>query len=292
MKYSNCIYFRSGRFTARLQTPIRSVVDLVKAYYPVEGKPSATVDFDILLLPSKGVRRFVKPQVRYICNGVEAFNALPVEQAYPMLEWGLNWSVTQRFNEALVIHAAVLEKNNRAVILPGLPGAGKSTLCAALTHGGGWRLLSDELTLYEHQSNRVLPNPRPISLKNQSIPLIQNGFNVEMTPVVHDTLKGSVSHTKPPKDSLQGVETSVEPSHIIFPRFNRSMPREAICEMVQAKSEYFVKLADNSFNYSILGVDGFKAVGRLVSQCHVYDLEYGGDFKTVLDYFEGIAVDE
>ena len=67
-----------------------------------------------------------------------------------MLEWGLNWCVAGHAHQYLMLHAAALERNGRAVILPGDPGAGKSTLTAALMLSG-WRLLSDEITLVDRE---------------------------------------------------------------------------------------------------------------------------------------------
>ena len=46
----------------------------------------------------------------------------------------------------LLVHAAVLERDGRAVVMPGPSGVGKSTLCAALV-ARGWRLLSDEVAM-------------------------------------------------------------------------------------------------------------------------------------------------
>lgn len=282
-------YLQCGRFTVSLQSTLNSVNEAVsRNYHELSGSPEF-VDFAIKLVPTRGARRWVKPQARFLCNGLEPFNPLPLNQAYPLLEWGLNWAVTQHFHETLVIHAAVLEKNGKAVILPGLPGAGKSTLCAALAYGGGWRLLSDELTLYDPEYHEVLPNPRPVSLKNQSIDLIAKHFTVPMTPTVHDTLKGSVAHTKPTSDSLHRVMENCPPTHVIFPKFNANLTAKTVRESSSPKSRYFFDIADNSFNYSILRHKGFLAVGKLVSQCDVRNVEYGGDFDSIIEYFETLV---
>src|SRR3546814_17273791 len=74
-------------------------------------------------------------------------------QALPMLEWGLNWCIGAHGHQFLIIHAAVIERNGLAAILPGAPGSGKSTLTACLVHNG-WRLLSDAMALVSLQGGR------------------------------------------------------------------------------------------------------------------------------------------
>lgn len=80
-----------------------------------------------------------------------------------MFEWGLNWVVAQNAHQFLVIHAAVVERHGRALIFPGAPGSGKSTLCAALL-SRGWRLLSDEMALISRQNGEVTPFFRVLSV--------------------------------------------------------------------------------------------------------------------------------
>src|SRR3546814_3330456 len=87
-----------------------------------------------------------------------------------MLEWGLNWCIGLHGHRYLIIHAAAIERNGLAVILPGAPGSGKSTLTAFLVHHG-WRLLSDELALVSLHDGRLTALARPIGLKNRSIDL-------------------------------------------------------------------------------------------------------------------------
>ena len=53
----------------------------------------------------------------------------------------------------LVMHGNVLEKNGNAIVVCGHSSAGKSALSAALVKGSGFRLLSDDLTVFDRQGN-------------------------------------------------------------------------------------------------------------------------------------------
>ncbi len=142
------LVLRTGAFSTRIHTRIGHLADaiaLLYADYPVEA-PTAFADFQVRLHRPAGPRHWLKPQVRFDSDGREPFAPLPLAQAYPMFEWVMNWCVSSRAHGYLVIHAAVLERGGRALIMPAPPGSGKSTLCAALAMRG-WRLLSDELAL-------------------------------------------------------------------------------------------------------------------------------------------------
>ena len=82
------------------------------------------------------------------------------------------------------------------IIMPGVPGAGKSTLCAALGLTG-WRILSDEHALIQPGTAQVVPLCRPVSLKNESIEVIRSfDPGAIFGPVSKDTHKGTVAHMK------------------------------------------------------------------------------------------------
>ena len=68
------------------------------------------------------------------------FDTIPTGQAYAFLEWGMNWCVSLHANEYLKLHAAAVSREDATIIMPGVPGSGKSTLCAALGLNG-WRIL-------------------------------------------------------------------------------------------------------------------------------------------------------
>ena len=108
----------------------------------------------------------------------------------------MNWCVSIHANEYLKLHAAVVARGGTALIMPGVPGAGKSTLCAALGLNG-WRVLSDEHALIPPGTAEVVPLCRPVSLKNESIALIESfSQNAVFGPVSEETHKGTVAHMK------------------------------------------------------------------------------------------------
>ncbi len=275
MKYS----FRAGRFTAELVTDFPGVIDTVKAIYP-EVAQDYPIDFHLRLTK----HRWWKPQARFFMNGLEAFSPLPASQAYPMLEWGLNWCVSQHAHQYLIIHSAVLVKENACILLPGVPGAGKSTLTALLVEKGNFRLLSDELALICPRSLRVSANPRPISLKNDSIEVVKKLVDPSrLTTKVSDTLKGTVAHLLPNAQSQLHWHKSYPITHIVFPQFKGKGPKLVHERKV---GETVVALANHSFNYNIHGIDGFNTLCRVANESALFDFYYDGDLDFALRQFE------
>ncbi|MES2263053.1 MAG: HprK-related kinase A [Pseudomonadota bacterium] len=262
---------RTGAFVTRLQTRIPSVADgisLLYADYPL-GEYTGFADFHLRMFRPAGWRRWYRPQVQLQSDGNAPFTPLPLAHAFPMFEWGLNWCVASRAHNHLIIHAAVVEKEGRAAILPAPPGSGKSTLCTALVHRG-WRLLSDELALIRLDDGHVMPLPRPISLKNASIALMRDYLDspVFSTPV-HDTIKGTVAHLKAPRDSVLRSAEPARPAWIIFPQYAAGAEPE-LSPLSPARGH--MELAQNAFNYSMLGSAGFHAMARVIgmSSCHQF----------------------
>lgn len=267
------IQIRTGPFRTCLHSSIPAVQDGVGFFYAdCSGPPAGGFyDFHIRLERPAGARRWFRPQVRFLFDGKSPFKPLPLVQAYPMFEWGLNWCITRYCHWFLMIHSAVIEREGRVVILPGNPGAGKSTLCAGLIHRG-WRLYSDELALVSMADGLLTPLPRPVSLKNESIEVIR-GFadDAEIGPVVFDTSKGTVAHLKPPMDSVDYPYRQARPAAIVFPRYEAG----SRCRFDPAgKAESFMDVAKNTFNYNVLGQRAFSRLGQLIDQCECYNFVY------------------
>ena len=245
-------------------------IGLLYADYPLTEQ-SDFADFHVSLVSPANLRHWFKPQALFLFDGIPIFKPLPLDQAYPMLEWGLNWCVYSHANDYLIIHAAVVERGGYAAILPAPPGFGKSTLCAALVNRG-WRLLSDELALVRVSDGSLIPLPRPVSLKNKSIAIIRDyAPNAVLSPPVSDTLKGIVAHMKAPADSIRCATKTAQAAWVIFPNYQAGSP--ARLETLP-QSCAFMRVADNAFNYSRLGVTGFETMAGLIDTCQCYDFTY------------------
>lgn len=267
------IWLRTGPFSLRVQSKLRSVADgLFELYgqFEVRDSQNAFADFHVEI-HSPRLRRWFRPQANFSFDGDYPFKPLPLDQAYPMLEWGLNWCVSMHAHQYLIIHAGVVEKNGLAAILPAPPGSGKSTLTAALVLSG-WRLLSDELTLIDRKTGWIHPLPRPISLKNESISIIRD-FNAAafINRASHDTAKGTVAHMRPPRESVRRQHEAARPGWVIFPEW---LANAQTSLTPRSKAETFIYLAQNAFNYSHLGVDGFRVGTQVIDQTDCYDFQY------------------
>ena len=267
------IFLQTGSFITHLKTSISSVAEgiglLYADYLLVEQDSFA--DFHISLVRPRNLRRWFKPQALFLFDGNTIFKPLPLDQAFPMLEWGLNWCVSNHANHCVIIHAAVVEKGGYAAIMPAPPGAGKSTLCAALVNRG-WRLLSDELALVRVGDRKLIPLPRPVSLKNESIEIIRRYEpNATLSRKVADTIKGTVAHMKAPADSIARATEVVQVAWIIFPRYEAGA---TTCLETLPQSRAFMRVADNSFNYSLLGLKGFMTITNLIDASLCYDFTY------------------
>lgn len=259
-------------FVVRVRSRIPVVAEGLERLYsdhplvPLEG--GGFSDFHVAVQPC---RTWFRPLCFFALDGGQPFTPLAQGEAFALFEWGLNWCVTSHCHQWISLHAAVLERGGRAVVLPAPPGAGKSTLCAALMLHG-WRLLSDELTLLEPGSGWVMPSPRPISLKNDSIDVIRDRApGCVLGPVAHDTQKGTVAHLKVLPESLARAGERALPAWVVFPRYERGATLQV---QARTKATTVVELARNSFNQHVHGRTGFEALVRLVDACDSFDLRY------------------
>ena len=262
-----------GRFHVRVSSPLPSFWDTFQHFYsryPVLPD-TEFCDFSIRIARPGTIRKIFRQQAIFELDGRAPFLPLPVEQAFPFFEWGLNWCMSEHMHRYLLIHAAVVEKQGRAVVLPAPPGSGKSTLCAALV-SRGWRLLSDELAIIEPEQGMLVPFPRPISLKNNSIELMKNYAPDHLFgPVFRDTKKGDVGHMGAPPNSVARALEIATPSLIIFPRFKAGA--ELTLESL-TRARALLSLSENSFNSDRLGEDAFRTLTRFVAKCDPYRFEY------------------
>lgn len=276
--------FRLGPIVVEVRSDIPLVAEgLWRFYadYPVADE-DAYADFHVHLFQVGGLRRWFRPQVQFGMDGHHPFKPLPLVQAFPMFEWTLNWCVATYAHQFLIFHSAVVERDGVAAILAAPSGSGKSTLCAALVNRG-WRLFTDELALVDLNDGQLVPFPRPVGLKNESIQIMRDyAPEAVIGPATHDTRKGTVTHMKAPAASIEQAADKVWPGWIVFPHYLRQA--DASIRQVK-KAAAGLSLIENSFNYHVLGQAGFEALTSVLDRSQCFEFSYSS-LDEAIDVFD------
>lgn len=266
------IPLRIGPYIYRLQSNLSTVAAGIRTLYADFrlADRAEFVDYHVALSRS-GILQRLRGEAEFLFDSKNPFDTIPVGQAYAFLEWGMNWCVSLHTNEYLKLHAAAVSRGDSVVILPGIPGAGKSTLCAALGLSG-WRILSDEHAMIPPNTTQVIPLCRPVSLKNESIEVIKSfSSNAIFGPVSTETHKGVVAHMKADLHPQSHDMKSLPARVMIFPRYSRDDPQRLT---PRRQTDSFILAAYHSFNYSLLCEQGFEAMRTLIDNVDCYDLVY------------------
>ena len=279
--------YKIGPFVVDLKNSADNIVPLLhQLYFDSELASNESIaDFHIKIFRPTGPRRWIRPKVNFSADGSLPFDPFPLKNAFPMLEWGINWSVAMHAHQYLMLHAGIVEKNGKALIFPAWPGSGKSTLSAALMYNG-WRLLSDEFGLVRPGTTEFTPIPRCIPLKNESIEVIRRFCpNAILGPTFPKTRKGDVAHAKPTTESLENTDTPAKAAFIVFPQYTKGCKYEL---RPISGPRAFMKLSHNSFNYELLGRQAFETAAAITRQCSCHLFEYS-DLNDAIKVFEDMA---
>lgn len=261
---------RVGPVGFRVKSAWRSPIDGLKKLYAPYPPAGDVVDYTILLEAARPWRRWVRPSVA-IAGDFMLPEALPLPLAQGLLasEMGMNLQLALGERRFLLLHAASVERNGKALILTGESGAGKSTL-AALLGEHGWRFMGDEFALIDPLGGMLWPFPRPVSLKNASIEMVAATVDVaRFGPVIEGTPKGRIRHLMPSLSALAAMDIPAAPALVVFPRFGFSEAVRAV-----PPSESFVRLTQASTNYVALGERGFSALTGLIEGVPSVALDY------------------
>lgn len=271
--FSKGLIIQFGPFNIRIKSDIASFASCTHKLYQhyQAAQPGSIIDFHVSIETPKGLWHWFRPQCIFIVDGRSPFAPYTLEHNFPALEWGINWCIATRAHHLLMLHSAVVERHGKAILFPAWPGHGKSTLCTALVFSG-WRLLSDEFGLVRPEDGMLLPIPRLIPLKNESIEIIRNFCtDAFIGPSFLKTRKGTVAHVRPPEDSILRSQEPAKPRWLIFPRW---IAGAALSLEPLAKSDAFLMVATNSFNYEVLDETAFRLVTAMVKDCDCYSLVY------------------
>jgi len=276
MRYG--LALRIGPVAFRIGSAWRSPLDaLARLYAGYPAPADGLCDFTVRLEPERPWRRFLRPSVA-IRGDYILPDAAPLALAHGLLaaEMGMNLQMALGQRRWLLLHAATVEKDGRAIVMTGESGAGKSTL-AALLGERGWRLMGDEFALLDLGTGTLLPFPRAISLKNGAIAVMEAEAEAgRFGPRLAGTPKGDIRHLRPNREAIARMGEAAKPALILFPRFG-----EAAAVRGVGQAEVFMRLTQASTNYVALGRRGFDALTGMVRTVPALAIDYP-DAETAL----------
>jgi hypothetical protein len=205
--------------------------------------------------------------------------------AVAWLLWYLNRlaAATPHF---VTLHAGAVVGPHGAVVLPGAPGAGKSTTTAALV-SAGFGYLSDELAALDLAGERVHPFPRPLGLHPHSVELL--GARLDAGGVA--ARPGPEGGVLAPPSALRragsgpGAADACPPALVVVPRV---VPGTRAPPGPLDPADALLGLVAQAPNLEVLGAAAFRVLAGLVARCGVWVLEVDG-LDAAVDAVRGLA---
>ena len=262
---------RIGPIGFRIGSDWRAPIAQLETLYAAYPKPEDGVpDFTVRLFAARPWRQVVRPAVMIGGDYILPEAApLPLAQGLLAAEMGMNLQMALGQRHFLLLHAAVVERDGKALALTGVSGAGKSTL-AALLSLRGWRLMGDEFALLDPATGLLHAFPRLVSLKNASVATVAAEVPADrLGPMLEGTPKGTIRHLVPDAAALAAMDAPARPALILFPSFGYDSATRDV-----AQSEVFVRLTQASTNYVAMGERGFDALTALVQGVPARAIDY------------------
>ena len=159
------------------------------------------------------------------------------------LEWSIASVAVEVLGEGyLLLHAGVVARDGRAIMLPGGSGSGKSTLTAALA-AGGFLLGSDEVAVLDPVTLEVLPFVRSICVKEGSRGPLAGAYPSLLTDAPHHRFGGEeVWYIRPPAPDAW-LAAPLPVGAVVVPRYEAGaetrlepLPRSAALQVLLQQS--------------------------------------------------------
>ncbi len=180
-------------------------------------------------------------------------------------------SACEALAHRLLLHAAVLSRGSRALLLAGETGSGKSTLAAALA-ASGWICFSDELAVVDVEFHWVTPFTMPFSIKPGSTQVLLPYYPSLATAKFSARGDGKrVHYLPPPATSVPSPGASAEVGTVVFPKYSADAPF-AFSELT--KPAALARLAETGSSDRALTTADVETLVALVDRNPCYELCY------------------
>ena len=206
-------------------------------------------------------------------------------EVLPHLEWYINWQIIHTHHEYVQLHASSIELNGQAMILPGDPGSGKSTLTAGLL-ARGWSYLCDEFALIDPSTRDVHPYPRALCIKEASFRVVEGlGLQLQRKKPYQKPTKGRVAFLNPTDSGSNMIGRASPIRWVVFPKYVRGAS-----PMLRAisKSQAAHNMARQCFNIRADQVRALQLLAQVARCAECYEL-VAGDIDATCDLMEQLV---
>lgn len=194
----------------------------------------------------------------------------------------------------LLLHGGAVQESGAGLVVVGLPGAGKTTLTAALVRSG-LDLVADEATPLDLTTTRLRPYPRHLDLTPRALSLVEADGRHPCREEPRD-LDGPVLHVLA-EDLRPGAVVPCDGGEVRMLVLTSHRPGAAMELQPVGRAEAVAELAMHTFFFPRLGGCGLDVLARVVREATVVRL-VAGDLATAtaalrrrfLDVDTGLAV--
>ena len=206
-------------------------------------------------------------------------------EVMPMLVSAIFMAAAKSLTDKTVLHAAVLVKNARAILLPAFSGKGKSTLALLLT-AHGWEFFSDELALIDSHTLQVHPFPFPFTIKTGTFDTLKQCFpHLAESPTYTREDGKQVKYFNPDSEKKRGEPAPIEA--ILFPGYER----HANGSLTEIDNTSALKsLAETAFCDRDLSLGDAKTLIRLACNTRTYVEQYNSS-EQALEQVNRVFID-
>jgi HprK-related kinase A len=198
----------------------------------------------------------------------------------------ISWQIIRQHHGFVQLHAAALEIDGQALILPGDPGSGKSTLAAGLV-ARGWSYLCDEFALIEPETPAVHPFPRALCIKEPSFPVVDGlGLPLRRKTPYRKPTKGRVAFLNPleVRPDVEGRPAPVR--WVIFPKY---IPGAEPTLKLMSRSQAAFDLSRQCFNFCECEARALAVLALVARGADCYRLT-AGDIHDTCDLLESLLL--
>ncbi len=262
-----CRHYRIGP----VPVSIHSIVpDALDAYHALYRSYEVTSPFPESLRIEVVAMRSHRTGRRYyhIRGGdEEEFIVRSKDRILPHVEATINLLIARYLPDYLQIHASVVCRDGAAVVFPGKPGAGKTTLAAALL-ARGWSYSTDEFALIEPRTHLLFPYPKALSIKDGSLAILTAmGLPIDEHRTYTTDKKGRIRCLDPLSVRPDAVADECPVRMVVLPEFSpEGVPTIEPISRAQAVFE----MTRCCFNFLKFRTRAVKLLADVVRQARCY----------------------